>query len=39
VAHTLIDVMAGLLLGEWLLPPERVAHDQHDLQSSQTREA
>jgi membrane protease YdiL (CAAX protease family) len=39
VAHTLIDLVAGLLLGDWLLPPEPVAREGYDLQSSETREA
>jgi uncharacterized protein len=39
LAHTLIDLVAGLLLGEWLLPPEPVAPAEHDLQSSKTHGA
>lgn len=39
VAHTLIDLVAGLLLGEWLLPPQPIAREEHDLQSTKTRDA
>ncbi len=37
VAHTLIDLVAGLVLAEWLLPPEAVAGVAPH--SSETREA